>query len=119
MKRSNIEVQRDMNDFIMFKTMCECCSSDHTMTVVVEKWGSYDSLQMVSIYYKCAYSDFGASGSFFEKVMRRIKTAVKILFAGYAETQGDFIFRDRENLQDFTATLEEAARQVAASGTPN
>ena len=58
-------------------------------------------------------------GSFFEKVMRRIKTAVKILFAGYAETQGDFIFRDREHLQDFTATLEEAARQVAASGTPN
>ena len=66
MKRSNIEVQRDMNDFVMFKTTCECCSSDHTMTVVVEKWGSDDSLPMVSIYYKCACIDFGASGSFFE-----------------------------------------------------
>ncbi|MBR6467938.1 MAG: hypothetical protein IKT16_07265 [Desulfovibrio sp.] len=117
MQRSNVEIQRDMEDFVLFNTTCECCLPQHAITVSVERWGDTDSMPMVSMYFTCACSDFGTEGSLLDKLRRRIQAAAKILWTGSVETQGSFIFRDREHVQDFVATLQEAVRQVEASAS--
>jgi hypothetical protein len=117
MQRSNVEIQRDMEDFVMFKTTCECCLPNHAITVSIERSGDTDSMPMVTMYFTCACSDFDAEGSLLDKLWRRIQTAAKILWTGSVETQGSFIFRDREHVQDFAAPLQEAVQQVEASAS--
>ncbi len=117
MQRSNVEIQRDMEDFVMFKTTCECCLPNHAITVSIERSGDTDSMPMVTMYFTCACSDFDAEGSLLDKLWRRIQTAAKILWTGSVETQGSFIFRDREHVQDFATPLQEAVQQVEASAS--
>ena len=112
MKKSNVEIEMDREDFVIFKTTCACSLPEHTMRVTVEKHGEADSAPVVSIFYECLCSDFGAKGGWLDKLRLRIKAAATVLATGCVKADEEFLFRDSEHLKDFVQTLEEAVRQV-------
>lgn len=115
MKKSNLEIETDYNDFVSFNTSCKCHSSDHRLSVIVEK--EYDTIEM-SIFFKVSsYDRYDAS--FWNKIVNRFKRAFRILFTGDADLEGEFIFRSREHCQDFVNTMQEAINQVESPENSN
>lgn len=112
--KSNIETTMDDNDFVMFKTTCDCNSDNHSLTVIVEKLGENDYRPLVSLYFKCSRVD--KDSNFFKNMWKRIKDSLQILFTGYLDIDEEFIFRDNDHLKDFRNTLEEAINQVESVG---
>ena len=120
MEKRNIEVIYDSDDFVEFRTTCQCCSDDHELTVIVEveDWNKKDknspSRPMVLLCFKCGRFEDPVHDNFFKRLWKRIKDACKILFTGYLDLEGDFIFRDDEtnHLRDFRSALGEAITQV-------
>ena len=110
--KSNIETERDDEDFIMFKTTCDCSSNDHSVGVIVETLGKDDKRPLVSLYFKCGRRDHYINTNIFQRIFRRISDSLKILFTGYLDLDEEFIFRDTKHLRDFRNTLEEAIKQV-------
>lgn len=114
MRNQNIEVTTDYNDLVIFQSTCSCGSNDHIINVCVEKSSSDDMKPLVSIYFKTSWRD--QSENIFKKILGRIKAAFNVLFKGYLELDGDFMFRSYQHFQDFQSTLKEATQQIENDG---
>ena len=118
MKKSNVEILCDYEDFVEFRTTCQCCSDNHELTVIVEDWNEKDKSSpprpMVSFCFTCGRYENSIDDNFFKRLINRFKDALKIIFTGELHLDGDFIFRDDEtnHLKDFRNTLDEAIKQV-------
>ena len=137
MQRSDIEITMDDNDFIMFKTTCNCSSDDHNLTVIVEK--DEPGNPMFTLYFKTNWNDgwnnsyphgwdknekilrrlkryaFDIPRYYVIKIWQRVKVASKILFTGWFDVDDEFMFRNPEHATNFRKTLEEAIEQVEKS----
>ena len=118
MKKSNSEILYDSDDFVEFRTTCQCCSDNHELTIIVEDWNKKDknspSRPMVSFYFNCGRYENSIDDNLFKRLINRFKDAFKIIFTGELHLDGNFIFRDDEtnHLRDFRNTLNEAIQQV-------
>ena len=137
MQRQDIEITMDKNDFIMFRTSCNCSSNDHSLDVIVER--DDGCAPMFTLYFKTVLHDmwditypycleenekilrrlkryaFEIPRYYFIRIWRRVKVASKILVTGWFETQDEFMFRDPEHAANFRKTLEDAINQVEKS----
>ncbi len=111
MKRSNIEITRDNDDWVMFKTTCECGLPDHSLSVIVQRPCGNEPL--ASLFFECIRTD--SEEGFFKKIRARIADACHILFTGFLKVDEEFLFRDRAHLEDLLAALRDAADQVIES----
>lgn len=110
--KSNIEIERDEDDFIMFKTTCDCSCNNHSIGVIVEKLDKKDTRPLVSLYFECGWREHYINFNIFQRFWQRIKAALKILFTGELYLDEEFIFRDINHLREFRNTLEEAILQI-------
>lgn len=110
MKESNIEMERDHDHFVMFKTTCDCGSNRHAVRVIVDDMDN--ECLMASLYYECGWADHW-NDPWWKKMWRRIRDASRILFKGELFLDEEFIFRSDGHLQDFLRTLQDAVEQIA------
>lgn len=109
MTQGNIEIERDGEHFVMFRTTCDCGGNDHAIRVIVDPVG--DVAVMASLYYECGWMDI-YSDPWWKKICRRIRDAAKILFKGRLFIDEEFIFRSDGHLDDFVKALQEASAQM-------
>lgn len=105
----NIEIERDHDHYVMFRTTCDCGSNDHAVRVIVDLVG--DIAVMASLYYECGWMDL-YSDPWWKKMLRRLKDAAKILFKGRLFLDEEFIFRSDGHLDDFIQALQEASEKM-------
>ena len=94
----------NLDDYISFKTECACF--DHDMYIRIEKEEPSDMLVM-SISDKM-YIDEIYTKNFIKRLFYRIKVALKILFLGYHEFDYEFVFKNKEHIEDFINYLNKA-----------
>ena len=109
MDSKNVEIVADDKNYVSFKTSCQCFSDRHTVTVMVYK-ESYGI--DVSLWFKTIWND-DLYAPWYRRFYNRLKTAIKMLFTGEFTTEDEFLFRNKEHIQEFIDTLEKAIEQVS------
>ena len=90
---------------IDYAVHCDCGSTDHTCTICFE--ANKDFGYSVQFFYDLCYvGAFYDSNKLF-KLWRRIKDALRLVFIGYIELQGDFVIREPEHFDNFIEALKE------------
>jgi len=64
----------------------------------------------ISLFFECVWLDKGQS--LFEKVKSRIKCAYNALVHGFVHLEEEFLFRDKQHLDDFIKALLEAKKEI-------
>ena len=115
MERSNIEIEKDHESYVIFRTTCDCGVENHSIKVIVdEELG----IPLATLFYECGWRDEWKA-KWWEKFWRRLKCACSLLFRGHLYLDEEFIFRSGEHLEDFLHTLEQAVEQVKAGAEKN
>ena len=108
MERSNIEIEKDHDGYVIFRTTCDCGVENHSIKVIVdEELG----IPIVTMFYECGWRDEWKA-KWWETLWRRLKCACSLLFKGHLYLDEEFIFRSGEHLEDFLHALEQASEQV-------
>lgn len=110
---SQIEQLVDKPDYKLYRTSCHCFSPDDVMTVSVEV---EDGVVDLILNYKTKELTSSWSTNVvvrvFETFINRVKLACKVLFTGYVETEGGFMFRGTEHIDEFVKCLQKAKNMI-------
>ena len=92
----------------MFRTNCKCCGDD-PLTFTVATDDEYPEVYL-EVYMKISSQfvcfDEPRWSRPFRNFWRRLTSAFTLLFKGYHETQGSFIFRGEEHIDEFCETIQ-------------
>jgi hypothetical protein len=101
---------------MVYRTSCDCGSIDCDATIELEADTDANMLHLI-IWKTLTIADFNYiySDTFFRPLFWRIKTALKILFKGYASAEGELVFRGPEHIKPLISALEEGYEVVAKS----
>lgn len=127
-------------DFISYRTICACQSSDHDQTLTIE----YDSeLNMITqtIYYTAATKELGSHTDYFRSLWmstdnwfvakyalagwwltdlcNRLKYAFKIIFDGRIELENSYLFENKEHITSYLNAIHSAVDKITANSENN
>lgn len=94
----------------VWRTTCQCMGDDNlTFTVATddEYPEVYLEIWMQATRHFTAVWDEPKWSRPFRAFWRRIKATVTLLFKGYVEVDGAFIFRGEKHIDEFTNTIQE------------
>lgn len=113
---SQIELLVDREDYKLYRTSCHCLNPDDVMTVSVEV---EDDVVDLILNYKTRELTSSWSTTLvvrvFETFINRVKLACKVLFTGYVETEGGFMFRGTEHIDEFVKCLQKGKNMISRS----
>jgi len=92
------------NPTVYYKVLCSCSEDRHTLTLELEH--DCDSVNL-SIEQELTWSSVWGDYSWYQRIWNRITGAIKLLFVGYIDVQGDCIIQGEEHIQSFIDALEE------------
>ena len=92
----------------VFRTSCQCAGED-PLTFHVSTDAEYPEVYL-EMWCKC-YSNYTVWQDPwytrpFRTFWRRLKAATKLMFSGYVEIEGAFIFRGEEHIDEFCETVQ-------------
>lgn len=113
MKEQYIQTSLVTDDYISFKTECDCFAHDLHVTFEKNHEFNYISLSMedkmfIEEQYNCG---------FFKGVWSRIKIACRILFKGYYEFNYEFCFKGQKHVDEFMKYMNEAYKEIKNEDT--
>lgn len=108
MKEQYIQTCLVQDDYISFKTECDCFA--HDLHVTFEKDSEFGCISL-SMEDKM-YIEEDYRGGFFKGLCSRIKIACKILFKGYYEFDYEFCFKGKEHVDEFMKYMNEAYEEI-------
>ena len=91
----------------VFKTTCMCGETDHQLTIIFTN----DEDQFYCLEFRLlapvpyVFSGMNAN-NWFEEIWERIKAAFHVLWFGRIECMEEFMFRDKEHLEDFIKLIQ-------------
>ena len=107
MKEQYITTSLIMKDYISFKSECRCM--DHDLRVTFEK----GVLNHVSLTFEDKiYIIEQYNISFLKRLWSRIKIVFKILFKGYCEFDYQFIFKDKNHVDEFMKYMNDSYDEI-------
>ena len=116
MKDSYFQTSLKLNDYISFKTECDCYT--HDLTVILEKF-EYDNSQIQLSLYDDIYVGENIMDSWIKRMLFRIKTAWKCLTGKGISMEYGFIFKNKEHIEQFLAYLNQSYQNLKdASESP-
>ena len=98
----NIIKSYETNDYIAFKIECDCLCHDLHVTLEKDKEFGCISLELRDDIY---VENLTESKNPFVNFWERVKIAWSVLTKGYFETNYGFIFKNKEQLDDFVNYL--------------
>jgi hypothetical protein len=113
MTSKNICVTHEFDNAIFYKAHCSCSLEEHEQTLVLEKIEEDIYLQL---YHKVFCTAFWCPISIpeqFKDYFIRIKLAFNMLIKGYVEYEGEFIFEDKQSIQDYINALQEGLNKLS------
>lgn len=104
-----------VND-IIYRTSCQCGSDDEILTIWIEYDREDDKVSMSMFYKLHYYMVYNFSDNWFKRQYdvwkRKIKDIFKIIFKGYIEYDGVFMFRDFDHIREFSNKILEGAQKI-------
>lgn len=96
----------ETKDVVVYRVACDCIDPKCDAVVEIE-WDSKLNVVSLSIYKKMTVRYIWGLDSWLEDLWNRLKIAVKILFTGYLETEGNMLFLERKHLEMFLHAIKE------------
>lgn len=111
---SNFRVMKtnEFNDSVYYRIACSCGSGDDDLTIEFERDPKIPDMIFLNFYKDLAWSSHWGDSNFFNRIWRRIKTSLKILFTGYIEVEESFVLQGEEHINSFIKALEEGKKFV-------
>ena len=107
MKKQNVQTSLVQDDYISFKTECDCFAHDLKVTFEKDSFGFYNLRMNDNIFFE---EDF--SGGTFKRIYSRIKLSLTVLFRGYIEFDYEFVFKGKEHVEEFLDYMNEAYKEI-------
>ena len=107
------KLSEDSNS-IAYTVRCDCGSKEHACDIYFEaskEWG-----YSVSFFYDVNYQAYSYNQNIFCEFWKRITGALRLLFVGYIELQGDLVIEQPEHFDNFIEALEEGREFMNATG---
>jgi len=102
----NVMKTNEFKDSIWYRAACSCGSDEHDVTIEFEKdEGDYPQV-FLNFYKKIGWCSHWGSLNWFERVWKRIKCSVVMLFTGYVTLEESFILTE-DNIEPFIKALIE------------
>jgi hypothetical protein len=100
----------EFDDSVYYRLPCSCGSKDHDVTLEFEHDKDIPDMLFLNMYKDLAWSSYWGDTNFFQRIWRRIKTALRILFVGFIEVEESFILRGEDHIDAFIEALKEGKR---------
>lgn len=98
-------------DYEAYRAHCSCTSPAHVHDITISV--DADDILSVTISSQLShYNYYTEYGNVFKRMYNRIKSALKILFTGSIETQADFIFQSKDQVEDYINALKTGIENV-------
>jgi len=102
----NVMKTHEFEDSIYYRAACSCGSDEHDVTIEFERDEDIPSMIFLNFYKKIGWCSHWGDLNWFERVWKRIKCSVIMLFTGYVELEESFIL-DKDNIDSFIEALKE------------
>jgi len=112
----NVMKTNQFDDSVYYRVACECGSDDHGITIELEKDIKIPSMIFMNFYKNIAWCSHWGHLNWFERVYKRIKCSIIMLFTGYVELQECFILSNN-NIEPFIEALIEG-KELLKSDCP-
>ncbi len=105
----NVMKTDEFEDSIYYRAACNCGSDDHDITIEFE---IVYSMLFLNFYKNIAWCSHWGDLNWFERIWKRIKCSLRMLFTGYVELEESFIIQGEENINYFIEALEEGKKYL-------
>ena len=106
----------EFKDSVYYRLPCACGSKDHDVTLEFEHDKKIPEMLFLNMYVNLAWCSQWGDTNFFERIWRRIKASLRILFVGYVEVEESFIFSGEDHIDSFIEALHEGKRLMREKG---
>ena len=97
----------EFDDAIYYRLPCSCGSNDHDVTLEFEHDKKFPGMLFLNLHKDLAWSSYWGDTNFFQRIWRRIKTSLRLLFIGYIEVEESFIIQGEDHIDAFIEALNE------------
>lgn len=101
----------DLKNPIYYKIDCDCSNDDHITTIEFEYDKKADIIY-VSFYKKLIWCDCCHGLNWFQRIYRRIKAALKIIFTGWIDVNESIILQNIDHIDGFIEALKEGKEYI-------
>jgi hypothetical protein len=105
------------DDSVYYRVSCGCGSDDHSINIELERDIKIPSMIFMNFYKNIVWCSHWGSLNWFERVYKRIKCSMVMLFTGYVELEECFILSN-DNIESFIEALIEG-KELLKSDCPH
>lgn len=103
----------DLNNYIVYKTTCDCLFDEHNHTLVVSIEDN-DTVTL-DISFKAYKETPDYRYPWYVRLLGKFKACYDIIFKGCIEVDSEFIFSGEEHIESYIKALKEAMYRVKAN----
>ncbi len=96
---------------LFYKIGCDCGESEHGPVLHFELDKDFGKIK-ITFYKKIYWADYYYSDFILSKLWLRIKSALRLLFFGYLEMEGDFYLENKESFESIQEALTEGMKKL-------
>lgn len=112
---------REYKNSIFLGASCDCIDSRHSQMMIMEYDDEIGKATLTiympiyaSVWERYADSWYEKVLNFFRNWRKRLSMCYDIIFKGYLEHEGDFIFKGEDQIKDYISALEQALEKINA-----
>jgi len=106
MIQKNVMKTNEFKDSIYYRAACSCGSKEDDVTIEFERDEEIPSMIFLNFYKNIGWCSHWGTLNWFERVWKRIKCSMVMLFTGYVELEESFIL-SKDNIEPFIKALIE------------
>lgn len=102
------------DEIISYRTSCSCLDKDCQLDISIGyiDFGNNNGKLVMSIDTELFKFANKYGNKWYTGIWNRIKYAIKILFLGYIQVNGEFIFRNEEHVKEFVDNISSAIIKI-------
>ena len=97
----------EFENAVYYEIACSCGDNRHNIQISFEKDPDLPDYISLIIYKDLDWTDYWGEENIFKRLLCRIKAALRILFTGHIEVEGECILQGEEHINSFINALEE------------
>lgn len=94
----------------MYVAYCGCSDKNHSQTLILEKDAELQYISLIiysEIYSRHIHHKSGWKTLYYD-IKFRVINSIKLLFTGRIEAENEFIFNDKESIENYISALTQA-----------
>ncbi len=100
------------SDYVFYKITCACHSDDHNLSVEFEYDKETSGFMYINFNKTLAWCSAWGCTSWIQRVCKRVKASLRMLFTGYIDIEESFIIDGVDHIDSFIAALQEGKQKM-------